>query len=76
MWPAFHLVTPTSSSTALNIYVDLQGFTTTTTAEGSAETFLRVPAATTRLNYEGMTITMVSQTITMSGDGQDNRENY
>ena len=69
MWPAFHLVTPTLSMTALNIYVDLQGFIATTT---TTKICLRVPAATTSLNYEGMTATMVSRTIAMSGDGQDN----
>ena len=60
----------------LNIYLDLQGFTTTTTAEGSTKICLRVPTATTSLNYEGTTATMISQTVTMNDDGQDNQENY
>ena len=48
--------------------IDLPGLTTTVIAEESTDIYLRIPATTTSLVFDGTTITLLAETITMSDD--------
>ena len=49
--------------------IDLPGLTTTVIAEESTDIYLRIPATTTSLVFEGTTITLLAETITTNADG-------
>ena len=49
--------------------IDLPGLTTTVIAEESTDIYLRIPATTTSLVFEGTTITLFAETITMNEGG-------